>query len=185
MSEKRIEIGIEPARAQLGPLINAVIHDGTDVVITRHRKPIARIIRYREETAMLATVATAGTITDRDRIGVDETRDGAVVATPFVRDLVPGEIDLGFDEWDQILTAAGWHATSPWIGHDGYWTCNVERTLDLADLTRFLGAPDHDQEAVFSWSGETDRTKRWTQEEADELAEIWQADTERIASETA
>jgi hypothetical protein len=49
--------------------------------------------------------------------------------------------------------------------------------LDLADLTRYLGLGAEQQEAVFSWSGATDRNQRWTEEEAAELAEIWKADT--------
>ncbi len=52
-----------------------------------------------------------------------------------------------------------------------------EDAMDIADLTRYLGEPDHQQEAVFAWTGETDRDKRWTEAEADELVEIWKADT--------
>lgn len=181
MSEERIEIGIETARAQLGPLVNAVIHDGTDVILTRHRKPVARIVRYQEAIAMLATVARAGTITDKHQISVDETRDGTVVATPFVQELTEDEIE--YPEWGGILAEAGWIVISGWTHHDGYWTAEVRRGLDIADLTRFLGLPDHEQAAVFSWTGETDREKRWTEVEAAELAEIWKADTERIAAE--
>lgn len=48
--------------------------------------------------------------------------------------------------------------------------------LDIADLTRLLGEPDHHQEAVYSWTGETDRDRRWTPDEAAELAKIWAAD---------
>lgn len=167
-------IGIEDARKDLGNLVNAVIHDGADIVLTRHRKPVARIIRYQEATAMLATVATAGTITDRHQISVDETRDGAVVATPFVRELTADEIAL--PEWGGILAEAGYIAITGWTDHDGYWTAEVRRGLDLADLTRFLGLPDDQQEAVWSWTGETGRDKRWTEAEAAELAEIWKAD---------
>lgn len=51
-------------------------------------------------------------------------------------------------------------------------------TLDLADLTRYLGAPDSDQSAVQAWTGETyDPRKRWTEQEAAELREIWLADS--------
>lgn len=51
-------------------------------------------------------------------------------------------------------------------------------TLDIAALTRYLGAPDSDQSAVWSWTGETyDPEKRWTEQEAAELREIWEAGT--------
>lgn len=133
---------------------------------------------------MIATVATAGTITDKHQISVDETRDGSVTATPFLAQIHADEINLGSERWVEILAEGGWQVVGHWEDHDGYWTTEVERVLDLADLTRFLGAPDHDQEVVYSWTGETDRSKRWTEVEAAELAEIWKADTERIAAET-
>lgn len=162
-------IGIEDARKDLGNLITQV-QQGTDVVLTRNGRPTARLVRYQEAIAMLATVATAGTITNKHQISVDETRDGTVVATPFVRELTQDEIDSG--DWTRFLVDAGWIAISGWTHHDGYWTAEVRRTMDLAD-----------QEAVFSWTGEADREKRWTEAEAAELAEIWKADDERITAE--
>jgi prevent-host-death family protein len=166
-------VGIEDARKNLGPLVTAV-QQGADVVLTRNGRPAARIVRYQEAVAMLATVATAGTITDKHFISVDETRDGSVVATPFSRELTQDEIE--YPEWGGILADAGWIVITGWDDHDGYWTAEVRRGLDIADLTRFLGLPDHEQEAVFAWTGETGRDKRWTEQEAAELAEIWKAD---------
>jgi prevent-host-death family protein len=46
-----MDIGIEEARKQLGPLVTAV-QQGTDVVLTRNGRPVARIIRYQEDTRM-------------------------------------------------------------------------------------------------------------------------------------
>lgn len=186
--------GIEEARANLGPLVNAVIHNGVDVVLTRHRRPVARLVRYREEsmstdvahgtpdtcvncghdirmqrvllgepveptwrsdlddsiqckrpgqlhtprstsTVLLATVATAGSITDRHQISVDETRGGTVIGTPFARDLTQDEVDAG--EWNAMLASAGWTVTSEWVDHSGYWTADVER----ADITARMDLP--------------------------------------------
>lgn len=76
-------------------------------------------------TTMLATVATAGTITDQNKISVDETRDGIVIATPFTRELTTEQIEDG--EWDAILAEAGWTVTTGWDDHDGFWTAQVER----------------------------------------------------------
>lgn len=166
-------IGIEEGRKDLGNLVTAV-QQGADVVLTRNGKPAARIVRYQEVIAMLATVATAGTITDKHQISVDETRDGSVIATPFVRELTEDEIE--YTEWGGILAEAGWIVISGWDHHDGYWTAEVRRGLDIAELTRFLGLPDDQQQAVFSWTGETGRDKLWTEVEAAELAEIWKAD---------
>jgi len=67
-------IGIETARKALGDLVTAV-QQGADIVLTRNGHPAARLIRFQEDivTTMLATVATAGTITDQNKISVDET----------------------------------------------------------------------------------------------------------------
>jgi prevent-host-death family protein len=58
MSSKRIEIGIEPARADLRNLIRAA-DAGTDVILTFHRKPVARIIPYQENGMFTVTFDTA------------------------------------------------------------------------------------------------------------------------------
>lgn len=52
MSE--IEIGIEEARKQLGPLVNAA-HDGTDVILTRNGKPAARLIAWEPKVTVYTT----------------------------------------------------------------------------------------------------------------------------------
>lgn len=79
----------------------------------------------------LATVSTAGTITQHAGIGVDEIGpttgdDTGVIASPWSRDLTADEIEEG--EWDAILAAAGWTVVSDWQDHGGYWTATVERS---------------------------------------------------------
>lgn len=117
-------IGIEDARKVLGDLVTAA-QQGADIILTRNRRPVARLTRYQEDTVtMLATVtetrdATGGTI------GVDECRDGSVIASPWTRDMTPDEAESR--EWDAILADAGWTVTGKWEDHDGYWTAEVER----------------------------------------------------------
>lgn len=57
-------------------------------------------------------------------------------------------------------------------------------SVNLAELTAILGQPEHDQQAVFSWTGETDLNHVWTPDEVGDLTEAWKADTDRIASES-
>ena len=182
MSEERIEIGIETARAQLGPLVNAVIHDGTDVILTRHRKPVARIVRY-QEAPMTYTVEIQASNADRDiwqALAPAETVTEVGTAGEIAQMVALNQNVADGDNWRVCV----WDGADADTGVEPAHIWEPPR-LDLADLTRFLGEPDHQQEAVFSWSGETDRTKTWTEAEAAELAEIWKADTERIAAETA
>lgn len=47
--------------------------------------------------------------------------------------------------------------------------------VTLAELTKRLGLPDHEQSAVGSWTGEG-FGHVWTEAEAAELIEIWNAD---------
>jgi len=90
-------------------------------------------------TVFTATVAAAGTITDKVMIGidesmmaVDETREGVVIATPFTLVLSPEQFEGGTDEWEAILARFGWTVTAAWADHDGYWT---------ADAVPAAGAP--------------------------------------------
>lgn len=85
-------------------------------------------------TTYLATVSTAGTINDRDAIGVDQCSDGEVIATPWTRDLTPAEMDDR--DWDALLAAAGWTVTSGWADHGGYWTATVERANCESPIAR-------------------------------------------------
>lgn len=123
----RREIGIEEARKVLGDLVTAA-QQGTEIILTRNRRAVARITAYQEDTVMtlLATVATAGSITDQNKISVDETRDGIVIATPFVKALGGEEIDSG--DWNAMLAEVGWTVTTGWDDHDGFWTAEVERS---------------------------------------------------------
>lgn len=82
----------------------------------------------------LATVATAGTITDHNRISVDDTRDGLVVGTPFGRKLSDQEILAG--DWGTILAEAGFTVTTGWDDHDGFWTAEVAEA-DYGILTDY------------------------------------------------
>lgn len=121
-------IGIEEARGRLGSLVTAA-QQGTTIIITRNGRPAARLTAYQEETAM-TTIATVTETRDADgipnggSIGVDECRDGAVIATPWTRDLTAGEAESR--EWDAILAAAGWQVTGGWDDHDGYWSAEVK-----------------------------------------------------------
>lgn len=56
-------IGIEDARKVLGDLVTAA-QQGADVILTRNRRPVARIARYQEE-------GTAMTTSHTDRIHID------------------------------------------------------------------------------------------------------------------
>nr|MDT0658013.1 type II toxin-antitoxin system Phd/YefM family antitoxin [Micromonospora sp. DSM 115978] len=122
MSSTNNHYGINDARPILGDLVTAV-EQGAEIVLTRRGRPAARLIAFKEPV-MLATVATAGSITDQHRISVDETRDGLVISTPFVRELTTEDIESG--EWDVILADAGWTVTTGWDDHGGYWTAEVE-----------------------------------------------------------
>lgn len=58
---------------------------------------------------------------------------------------------------------------------------DTEDTIDIVELTARLGLPDHEQEAVLAWTGR-DADWGWTTREVDELIEIWNADTARVAA---
>jgi len=58
----------------------------------------------------------------------------------------------------------------------------TQDTIDYVELTARLGLPEHEQSAVLAWTGE-DAGHEWTDTEAEELAGVWAADTERIRTE--
>lgn len=62
-------------------------------------------------------------------------------------------------------------------------TYDTGTTIDYVELTARLGLPDCEQSAVLTWTGE-DAGHLWTDGEADELADVWAADTQRIARES-
>ena len=49
-------IGIEEARGRLGDLVTAA-QQGTDIILTRNRRPVARITRYQEGEHMSAVIS--------------------------------------------------------------------------------------------------------------------------------
>jgi prevent-host-death family protein len=98
------EIGIEDARKILGELVDEAAA-GADVLLTRHRRPIARLTAYKEPTV-----------------------------------------------------------------------------VDLAELTRRFGLPAHEQSAVAAWTGDPYGTT-WSEEDADQLHQAWEADQIRIDDE--
>ncbi len=55
--------------------------------------------------------------------------------------------------------------------------------VDLAELTKRLGLPDHEQQAVLSFSGE-EPGHIWTEDEADDLIQAWRLEGLRIAYES-
>lgn len=58
--------------------------------------------------------------------------------------------------------------------------------FSIADLTRALGLPDHEQNAVASWTGETTDNmteKLFDQAWMDEMQRAWVEDSARIARE--
>lgn len=59
---------------------------------------------------------------------------------------------------------------------------DTQATLDYVELTTRFGLADHEQSAVLAWTGEG-ADHLWTDAEADELAGVWAADTERIRLE--
>lgn len=186
-------VGIEEGRKTLGDLVTAA-QQGADIILTRNGRPAARLTRYQEDpvTTLLATVSTAGAITDHAVISVDETRDGQIIASPWSRDLTEDEINSG--EWNAILAAAGWTVTSTWDDHDGYWTATVREaddtlTVTVADIATELGDPglaeklarfagafeQHDPRTgrlPKRWQGQG-LDARFTRDEADELIAEW------------
>jgi hypothetical protein len=59
---------------------------------------------------------------------------------------------------------------------------DTEDTIDYVELTARLGLPASEQSTVLAWTGEAADTI-WTIAEAERLADVWAADTERIMQE--
>lgn len=97
-------VGIEDARGRLGDLVTAA-QQGVDTILTRNRRPVARITRYQEVTV-----------------------------------------------------------------------------IDIAELTKRFGLPENEQSAVAAWTGEPWDTT-WSEEDADQLHQAWEADQIRIDDE--
>lgn len=171
-------VGIEDARKQLGPLVTAV-QQGADVVLTRNGKPAARLTPMKESVMSVFTVEIQASNDAREiwqalapaenihtaAWGQGWTAKDVAVTTADHQDVAEG------DNWRVCV----------WEGPDAdtatepafIWESEL---FTLVELTRHLGLPDHEQQAVFSWTGETDPNKTWSKREVDELAEIWKAD---------
>ena len=54
--------------------------------------------------------------------------------------------------------------------------------IDIAELTKQFGLPDHEQSAVAAWTGDP-HGATWDEAEADQLHRIWEADQLRIGKE--
>jgi hypothetical protein len=54
--------------------------------------------------------------------------------------------------------------------------------IDIAELTKRFGRPDHEQSAVAAWTGDPYGTT-WDKEEADQLHQAWEVDQFRIGNE--
>ncbi len=52
------EVGIEEARKRLGDLVTSA-QQGTDIILTRNRRPVARIARYQEDPVITIAELTA------------------------------------------------------------------------------------------------------------------------------
>lgn len=74
-------------------------------------------------------------------------------------------------------TCGGEHST------DGIYAATAGKRITLAELTARLGLPEHEQEAVFSWTGELDRNHTWWEAAVPDMIEAWKNDAERIERE--
>ena len=54
--------------------------------------------------------------------------------------------------------------------------------INIAELTKRFGRPDHEQSAVAAWTGDPYGTT-WSEAEADQLHQAWEADGLRIDDE--
>jgi hypothetical protein len=59
---------------------------------------------------------------------------------------------------------------------------DTEATIDYRELTARLGLPDHEQSAVLAWTN-YGADHLYTEDEADEMIEMWHADVRRIDRE--
>jgi len=57
-----------------------------------------------------------------------------------------------------------------------------DTVVDIAELTKRFGLPEPEQSAVAAWTGDPFGTT-WSEEEADQLHQAWEADQIRIDDE--
>lgn len=92
--------------------------------------------------------------------------------------LIPAEISADdYRKADEIIAAANRLTVNaaPRTVVDMTQTEDTDKTVGIADLTRLLGLPDHEQSAVGSWTGDPWGTK-YTAAEALDLIAAWHAD---------
>jgi antitoxin (DNA-binding transcriptional repressor) of toxin-antitoxin stability system len=131
------DVGIEDARKVLGDLATEAAQ-GTDIILTRNRRPVARISRYQEDpvitVAELAT--TVGLPSSPDgaerfarfagayRVASDYTKVGQIpprwagqgTNALFTRD----EADTLLADWDRTATAVGPDGVGAVMPYRGY-----------------------------------------------------------------
>jgi Phd_YefM. len=115
----RKQYGIEDARKILGDLVTAA-QQGTDIILTRHRRPVARITRYQEDTMTTTTIINIGdqVIVDAEQVPEGWVREGEVVSTDgqsYVVELEDGHRCEVLP--DQMSAAAVEHFTA-WVTTD-------------------------------------------------------------------
>ena len=90
-----------------------------------------------------------------------------------IESMVPAEGETGPGP-GYCATCGGEHST------DGIY---AGKRITRAELTARLGLPEHEQEAVFSWTGELDRYHTWSEDEVPDLIKMWKNDAKRIERE--
>ena len=93
-----------------------------------------------------------------------------------IESMVPAEGETGPGP-GHCATCGGEHST------DGIYAATAGKRITLAELTARLGLPEHEQEAVFSWTGELDRNHTWWEAAVPDMIEAWKNDAERIERE--
>lgn len=196
MSSK--QIGIEDARKTLGDLVDLAAA-GTDIILTRRGRPVATITAYRQEPSMILIYRDdvdedfyevnrpdgefdAKTSTVWDGQGTDGRPERLWLTDSGYVKTFPGAY-AGTTRRVTDDDAAAWFKANGLADSTRRWKLAAQiGRVDLPELTRRLGEPDHQQQAVLAWTG-CDEGTTWTEAEAAELAEVWQADGERIAAE--
>lgn len=145
MSTKKI--GIEEARKNLGELV-AEAERGTEILLTRRGRPVARITAYQEDpmpdTDLLAPIS------DETRAAIASVVEGTIEREYGITNTVEGARFLAIAGLEMDLGAA-WHAANPGheIGLRGY----TESTLRIL-VTAGLKA----RECQCNTSSDRDRT---------------------------
>lgn len=167
-------IGIEDARKRLGDLVTAA-QQGADIVLTRNGRPVARLAAYQEDRMFTIEIQAANA--DRSiwqALAPAETTTG-VSAEKVARDTATNQNIAEGDGWRVVV----------WDGEDtGAEPAFIQNALsvDIVGLTKRFGLPDHEQSAVAAWTGDPWGTT-WTEEDADQLHQAWEADQFRIDAE--